>query len=66
MSYVVRIGFDAQESQYYVLSSDIPGLNVEAGSVDAFVAIARDLAPDLVGDHPAGSSIDVRRESAFA
>ena len=49
-----------------MLSSDIPGLNIEAGSVDEFVAIAHDLAPDLVGDHAAGSSIDFRYERAFA
>ena len=66
MSYVVQIGYDVQAGKYYVLSSDIPGLNIEAGSVDEFVAIAHDLAPDLVGDHATGSSIDFRYERAFA
>ena len=54
MSYVVHIGYDKQESLYYVLSSEIPGLNIEARSVDEFVEIARDLAPDLIGERAAG------------
>ena len=49
-----------------MLPSDIPGSNVEAASMDAFVAIARDLAPNPVGDHPVGSSIVFRHERAFA
>ena len=66
MSYVVHIGYDMQESRYYVLSSEIPGLNVEANSVDEFVEIARDLASELIGEHVAGSSIDFRHEREFA
>ena len=66
MSYVVHIGYDTQESRYYVLFSEIPGLNVEASSVDEFVEIARDLAPDLIGEHATGSSIDFRHERDFA
>ncbi len=66
MSYVVHIGYDKQESLYYVLSSEIPGLNIEARSVDEFVEIARDLAPDLIGERAAGSSIDFRYERELA
>ena len=62
MTYLVQIGYDQQERRYYVLASDIPGLTVEAESIDAFVEIARDLAPDLVAGHRQGSSIDFRYE----
>ena len=61
MSYTVHVGYDAGESRYYVLSSDIPGLHVESSSFEEFIDIARDLAPDLVGHPMAGSSISFQR-----
>ena len=54
MSYVVKVGFDEAEHRYFVLSSDLPGLRIEADSFEAFVEAVRDVAPDLVGAHPEG------------
>ena len=45
MNYTVRIGYDETEHRYYVLSSDIPGLNIEAETFEAFIEAAQDAAP---------------------
>ena len=44
----VNVAHDAAEGIWYVLSSDIPGLNAEASSLDALVEIISDIAPDLI------------------
>ena len=66
MSFVVSVGYDEAEHRYYVLSSDIPGLNIEADTFEEFVEAAQDAAPDLVGDHAAGAKIKFEREVAIA
>lgn len=66
MSYVVKVGFDEAEHRYFVLSSDLPGLHIEADSFEAFVEAVRDVAPDLVGTHPEGGRIRFEREIALA
>jgi hypothetical protein len=66
MSYIVKVGFDERERRYFVLFSDIPGLNIEADTFEAFVEATQDAAPDLVGDHPQGSSIRFEREVVLA
>ena len=38
-------GYDETEHRYYVLSSDIPGLNTEAETFEAFTEAAQDAAP---------------------
>ncbi len=65
MSYTVRVGYDAEEHVYFVLSSDIPGLNIETESFEAFIEIAKDAAPDLLGKDLSGSSIKFEREVEF-
>ena len=62
MSYVVRVGYDVEERVYFVLSSDIPGLNIETDSFEEFVEVAMDAAPDLIGKDSSGSSIKFERE----
>lgn len=66
MSYVVKVGFDPAERRYFVLSSDIPGLNIEADTFEAFVEATQDAAPDLVGEHPEGAKIRFEREVVLA
>ncbi len=66
MTYVVHVGHDVEQDAYYVLSSDIPGLNVEAKSFEEFVDITRDLAPDLVGHKVTGASISFQHEIVLA
>ena len=58
--------YDEAEHRYYVLSSDIPGLNIEADTFEAFVEAAQDVAPDLVGDRALGAKIKFEREVAIA
>lgn len=61
-NYIVNVAFDATTGRYYVDSSDIPGLNVEAASFEDLVEIARDAAPDLLGSRAAGCKISFRRD----
>ena len=44
----VNVSHDEQEGIWYVLSSDVPGLNAEAPTLDELVDIIADLAPDLI------------------
>lgn len=62
MSYIVRVGYDAEEHVYFVLSSDIPGLHIESETFEQFVEIAIDATPDLVGVPAGGSSITFQQE----
>jgi hypothetical protein len=48
MEFVVNVGFDETQRRYFVLSSEVEGLNVEADTFEELVEIARDLAPDLL------------------
>ena len=65
MNFIVSVGYDETEHRYYVISSDIPGLNVETNTFEEFVDIFNDFAPDLVRDH-AGAKIKFEREVALA
>lgn len=49
MCYVVNVGYDDDERRYFVLSSDIDGLHVEASTFEEFAQAARELVPALVG-----------------
>ncbi len=66
MSYVVHVGDDVQEGRCDARSSDIPGLDAEASSIDEFIEVVRELAPDLVGDPAIDPSLDFRHKRAFA
>ncbi len=58
-SYRVMVGYDENLATYYVLESDSPGLDVEAPTFEAFVAVTQDLAPDLLDNGAERSGIDV-------
>ena len=66
MSFTVIVGFDEAEHRYYVLSSDIPGLHIETDRFEQFIEIAKDFAPDLVGDQATGAKMEFKREVALA
>jgi predicted RNase H-like HicB family nuclease len=57
MTYVVHVCHDSETGRYYVDSSDIPGLHVEADTFEEFVNIVQDVAPDLLGEAARGSEI---------
>jgi len=66
MSYVVKVGFDQIEHRYFVISSDIPGLNIEADTFEAFVEAAQDAAVDLINEQAEDSKIRFEREVTLA
>ena len=66
MSFTVKVGYDEAERRYFVISSDIPGLNIEADTLDEFIEAAQDAAPDLIGVQPGGAKIRFEREVAIA
>jgi predicted RNase H-like HicB family nuclease len=65
MSYVIRFEYDLDEKRYFVLSSDIPGLNVEADTYEQFVEAVKDLAPHLI-ERADGSTLLFEQEIAMA
>ena len=64
MSYIVTVGYDEAARRYYVISSDIPGLNVETDTFKEFVEVVQDVVPDLVGDHATGAKITNSNEKS--
>ena len=66
MSYTVTVGYDEAAHRSYVISSDVPGLNVETDTFDEFVEVVQDVVPDLVGGHAIGAKIKFEREIALA
>jgi len=48
MALAVTVCRDEEEGVWFVQSSDVPGLNVEAPTLDALVEAIVDLVPDLV------------------
>ena len=66
MSYIVKVGYDESERRYFVIASDIPGLNIEADTFEAFIEAVQDVAHDLVGAAADGSKIRFEREVALA
>ena len=56
-----HVGFDATAKVYFVLSSEIPGLNIEAPTFETFVEVALDAAPDLLDRGSIPARIDFRQ-----
>lgn len=48
MELTVTVSHDEKESVWFVQSSEVPGLNAEAPTLDALVEAISDLAPNLV------------------
>mgnify|MGYP000636182302 CR=1 FL=1 len=44
----VRFAWDEEAAAWYVLDSDIPGLNAEADTLDELLDKVRNMAPELV------------------
>ena len=65
MRFTVSVGYDEAARRYFVLSSDIPGLNIEADTFEEFVEAVQDVAPDF-GDRAEGAKIKFEREVAIA
>lgn len=66
MSYIVKVGVEPTHGRYFVISSEIPGLNIEADTFEEFVAVAEDVAPDLVGQPGREIRIRFEREIVLA
>lgn len=66
MSYTVVVGFDEAERRYFVLESNVPGLNVETDTFEEFVDVVQDVMPDLVGADASGAKVKFEREIALA
>ena len=49
-SFTVTATWDPEAGVFYS-HSDIPGLHVEAATFDEFVALVRDLAPEMIADN---------------
>jgi hypothetical protein len=56
MNYSVSVGYDS--AGYYVSSSDIPGLDVEAKSLEALVGTVRDAGRRLLHEPSAKITIE--------
>ncbi len=48
MPFTVTVCHDEEEGVWFVHSSDLPGLNVEATTLDALIEVITDVVPDLV------------------
>ena len=60
----VQVGYEA--GRYFVLSSDIPGLNIETSSFEEFCEVAADVTPDLVDRSSGELTIDFHHEKSLA
>jgi hypothetical protein len=58
MQFTVTVCHDEKEGVWYVQSSDVPGLNAEAETLDALVEVIADLAPDLVAANVPDARLD--------
>jgi hypothetical protein len=54
----VKVDYDKKESVWFVLSSDIPGLHVETGTLDELVAVISDVGPDIIAANKPGAPAD--------
>lgn len=52
MHLTITVSHDEVEGVWFVQSSDLPGLNAEAATLDELVEVITDLAPDLIGNIP--------------
>ena len=48
MQFTVTVSHDEREGVWYVQSSDIPGLHVEAPTYDALMDVIIDVVPELI------------------
>jgi hypothetical protein len=72
-SFLVIAAWDADAAVWFVQATDIPGLNVEAVSLDAFEDVVREVAGELIranfddsGPGPYQLVIEARRDLTVA
>jgi hypothetical protein len=58
MQFTVTVCHDDQEGVWFVQSSNVPGLNAEAPTLDALVEAIADLTPDLVAANLPDAAIE--------
>lgn len=58
MQFSVTVCHDEEEAIWYVQSSDVPGLNAEAATLEALIEVVADLAPELVAANLPESGVD--------
>src|SRR4051812_17348152 len=51
MQFTVTVSHDETERVWFVQSSDVPGLNAEAPTLDQLVEVIADVAPDLIASN---------------
>jgi hypothetical protein len=54
----VFVSHDKGQKIWHILSSDIPGLNVEAETLDELIGVISDAAPDLIAANLPGTPPD--------
>ena len=57
-SLAVVVNHDKQIGVWYVVTADIPGLHVEAETLDELVSVVADLAPELISANLPGRAAD--------
>ncbi len=58
-SLAVVVNHDKEIGVWYVVSTDVPGLNVEAETLDELVSVVADLVPDFISANLPGSATDM-------
>ena len=48
MEYNVKLAWDDEACVWYTLESDIPGLNLEHGSLDVLIERVNNITPELI------------------
>jgi len=62
MKHSVTLRYDGENHIYFVHESDVPGLHVEASTVDEAIEIIRDVIPDLLGESASDAQFTVHVE----
>src|ERR1700730_19249630 len=57
MQFTVTVAHDEEDGIWYVVSSDIPGMHVEAPSLHLLVDVVDEVAPDLIAANLAACSL---------
>jgi hypothetical protein len=66
MQFTVTVSHDEAERVWFVQSSDVPGLNAEAPTLDELVQVIADVAPDLIASNLPDADLEERRRYCLA
>lgn len=64
MQFTVTVSHDEAGRVWFVQSSDVPGLNAEAPTLDELVAVIADVAPELIASNLPDA--DLENDANFA